>query len=122
MERGTQDGAHYFPTDPQAAAQFELLADELGGTEVLRPQQAMLLADLVRADALKEMLRADIAARGIGGEARNGRQHYWKENKSVSTLMKLMDQQRRTMQALGLIAREAARPRGDEDDDDFDQF
>lgn len=117
-----QDGSQYFPDDERAAKQFDLLAEELGGSDALRPQQAMLLADLVRGDALKELLRRDIEQRGLGGEARNGRQHYWRENKSVSTLMKLMDQQRRTMQALGLIAREAVRSRGDEDEDDFDQF
>lgn len=123
MDNIIQDGALYFPEDEAAARRFDMLAEELGGCDVLRPQQGMLLADLVRDEDLKEQLRADIVKRGVGGEARNGSQRYWRENKSVTTLMKLMDQQRRTMQALGLIAKEINQPKGDEDDDDgFDRF
>lgn len=119
----TRDGACYFPDDADAAAKFDLLADELGGTETLRPQQAMMLADLVRSEDLKERLRTDIVTRGVGGEVWNGRQRYFKENKSVTTYMKLMELQRRTMQTLGLIAKDTNQPKGDEDEDDgFDRF
>lgn len=117
----TSDGARYFPDDADMAARFDALADALGG-EDLRPQHAMLIADLVRSERLKERLSADIAQRGIGGEARNGTQRYWKDNKSVTQLIKLMDQQRRTMMALGLIARESSQPRAESDGDDFDDL
>ena len=123
MEREALDGARFFPDNPQAAGEFDMLAEEIGGPDTLRIQQAMLLADLVRGNALKAMLQADIASRGIGEEARNGRQKYYRENKSVTTLMKIMDQQRRTMQALGLIARDGGRSRKDDaEGDDFEDF
>lgn len=121
-EKVLQCGRIHFPNNENAAARFDLLAEELGGCETLRPQQAILLADLVRADELKEKLIADIEKRGIGSEALNGRQRYWRENKSVSTLMKLMDQQRRTMQTLGLIAKELNLAKTDDDEDEFDRF
>lgn len=93
------------------------------GGENLRPQHAIMLADIVRGESLKEQLRADIAKRGMGEMAKNGRQTYWRENKSVATLMKLMDQQRRTLQALGLIAKDKNQPVTDDDEDDgFDRF
>lgn len=117
-----RDGAAYFPDDADAAAQFDMLAEELGGVDVLRPQQAMLLADMVRSESVKNRLREDIMNRGVGSEVWNGRQRYWKDNKSVTTYMKLIDQQRRTMQVLGLIAKDKDQPKDDEDDDGFDRF
>lgn len=117
-----ETGARYFPDDPAAAQRFDQLANEMGG-ENLRPQHAIMLADIVRGESLKEQLRADIAKRGMGEMAKNGRQTYWRENKSVATLMKLMDQQRRTLQALGLIAKDKNQPVTDDDEDDgFDRF
>ena len=114
----------YFPDDAAAAARFETLAEEmLCGDGTLRPQHAVLIANVVRSEYLAEKLRNDIEKRGMGEMARNGRQSYWRENKSVGTLMKLMEQQRRTLQALGLIARGKDQS-GDADDDDgdFDKF
>ena len=114
----------YFPDDAAAAARFETLAAEmLCGDGTLRPQHAVLIANVVRSEYLAEKLRNDIEKRGMGEMARNGRQSYWRENKSVGTLMKLMEQQRRTLQALGLIARGKDQS-GDADDDDgdFDKF
>ena len=95
----------------------------LCGDGTLRPQHAVLIANVVRSEYLAEKLRNDIEKRGMGEMARNGRQSYWRENKSVGTLMKLMEQQRRTLQALGLIARGKDQS-GDADDDDgdFDKF
>ena len=115
-------GAEYFPTDAAAAARFDALAEELGGPDAVRPQQAMLLADVVRGEALKAKLWEDIERRGVGSEVRNGSQRQWRENKSISTQMKLADQQRRIMMALGLIAREKDQPKSDDGDgeDDFD--
>ena len=117
-----QTGAAYFPNDVRAAEQFDALAEQLGGPDVLRPQQAILIADIVRNEGIKDKLRADIEVRGLGVSERNGRQTYWRENKSVSLLMKIVDQQRRTMQALGLIARAEKDQPEQPDDGDFDKF
>ena len=122
-ENRCQTGKDYFPGNENAAQRFDALVEELGGFDTLRPQHAILIADVVRNEDLKQQLREDIAKRGLGEMARNGRQTYWRENKSVSMLMKLTDQQRRTMQALGLIAKQKDQPEDPENDDgDFDNF
>lgn len=121
MDENTSMGAAYFPTDESMAARFDALVNELGGPDAVRPQQAMLIADIVRGEALKDKLWGDIEKRGVGETVRNGSQRQWRENKSISTQMKLADQQRRIMMALGLIAREKDQPKNDGDDeDDFD--
>ena len=114
-------GEKYFPENPDAAQRFNDLAQELGGEDALRPQQIILIADIVRGEALKDKLWADIEKRGVGSEVRNGSQRQWRENKSITTQMKLADQQRRIMMALGLIAREKDQPKSDDgESDDFD--
>ena len=121
MDRESNTGKTYFPDDDLAASRFDDLAAELGCSESLRPQHAIMIADVVRNEKLKEQLNADIARRGLGEMVRNGRQSYWRENKSLSMLIKLADQQRRSMQALGLIAKTKDRAEGN-DGDDFDDF
>ncbi len=121
-ENANSIGKGFFPDDELAASRFDALAAELGDPENLRPQHAIMIADVVRNEKLKEQLNADIAKRGLGEMARNGRQSYWRENKSVSQLMKLVDQQRRTMQALGLIAKQKDQSSESDDGDDFDDF
>ena len=44
----------------------------------------MLVADIARAEQIKQQLLDDIAKRGIGQERSNGRQKYWQENRSVA--------------------------------------
>lgn len=112
-------GAEWFPNDETAAARFNDLAEELGGPDTIRPQQAILIAEIVRAEALKAKLWEDIEKRGVGSEVRNGSQRQWRENKSISTQIKLAGEQRRNMMALGLIAREKDQPKnsGDEEDE-----
>ena len=112
-------GAEHFPNDPIAAERFNALVEELGGPDAIRPQQAILIADVVRSEAMKAKLWEDIEKRGVGSEVRNGSQRQWRENKSISTHIKLAGEQRRNMMALGLIAREKDQPKtnGDEDDD-----
>ncbi len=110
-------GTNYFPEDEAAAKRFDQLADEVVGDGDLRPQHGILIANIVRGEFLAEKLKADIDKRGMGETARNGRQTYWRENKSVNALMKLMEQQRRTLQALGLIAKSSTGANADDDDD-----
>ena len=123
FESATAIGSTYFPEDADAARRFDQLADEVVGDGDLRPQHGILIANIVRGEYLAEKLKADIDKRGMGETARNGRQTYWRENKSVNALMKLMEQQRRTLQALGLIARSSTGVSADDDDDgDFEKF
>ena len=111
-------GTRYFPDSEVYAARFDELVEELGGANAIRPQQALLIADIVRAEALKAKLWEDIEKRGVGETVRNGSQKQWRENKSISTQMKLADQQRRIMMSLGLIAREKDQLKIEADDDD----
>lgn len=123
VSMGLDNGKAYFPEDERAAAQFDALVEQLGGPDVLRPQQAIMIRDIVENEQLKEQLRSDIRERGLGRKESNGRQSYWRENKSVALLMKLNEQQRRTLQALGLITRQGGNGQPDTDDgDDFDAF
>lgn len=121
-ERPVQCGETIFPEDARAAERFDALADQMGGADALRPQDAILIADLVRNEELKEQLRRDIQKRGVGEMVRNGRQSYWRDNKSMSLMLKLADQQRRTLQALGLIAKPRDQSDSMDDDDGFDEF
>ena len=115
-------GIDFFPGDPREAEIFDRLAEELA-TEEISPQQGILLADIVRGEALKEKLAADIWDKGVASTVYNGRQSFRKENKSLSTLLKLQDQQRRTMQTLGLIGKSAeTSDPAVQDEDDFDEF
>ncbi len=116
------DGRTYFPDDQLAAERFDALARELTSEE-LAPQQAILIADLVRNEQLKDRLMADIAERGVEVRYYNGRNTLKRDNKSITALNKVQDQSRRTMMALGLIAREQPRPADDDgDEDDFNDF
>lgn len=120
----TTMGAIYFPEDERAALRFDRLVDELGGEEAVAPQQAILISDLVRNEQLKDKLWKDIQERGVEIRYSNGRQTLKRDNKSISMMQKVQDQSRRTMMALGLIAREkptAADDDGD-DDDGFSDF
>lgn len=81
----------------------------------------MLVADIAYAEQIKEMLQADIAARGIGREQRNGRQTYWQDNKSLAHLRAYSEQQRKHLSELRLTP---ARRRAEQVEilDDFDSF
>lgn len=114
-------GYAWFPGNDEAAGRFDSLVEELGGPDSVRPQQIILIADIVRGEMLKAKLWENIEKRGVGEEVRNGSQRQWRENKSIATQMKINDQQRRIMMSLGLIAREKDQPKdNDADGDDFD--
>lgn len=80
-----------------------------------------IVADIAYAEQVKEMLQADIAARGIGCERRNGRQIYWQDNKSLAHYRAYAEQQRKQLGELRLtpVRRKAAAVMIE---DDFDQF
>lgn len=62
----------------------------------------MLVADIARAEQIKQALIADVNERGIGSERSNGRQKYWQENKSVAQVRAYAEQQRKHLSELRL--------------------
>lgn len=109
-------------TDERARHMYDSLCDACERREdgMTDPDQ-MLVADIAYAEQVKGLLMADIAARGIGKEQRNGRQTYWQDNKSLAHYRMYSDQQRKHLSELKLTpARRKAEPI--EIDDDFDSF
>lgn len=78
----------------------------------------MLVADIARAEQIKQALLEDIAHRGIGQERSNGRQKYWQENRSVTQARAYAEQQRKHLSELRLTpnSRKAAPVMYDQDD------
>lgn len=109
-------------TDEKARDMYDYLCDACdqrpGG--MTDPDQ-MLVADVAYAEQIKQRLMDDIAVRGIGKEARNGRQTYWAENKSLAQLRAYCEQQRKQLAELRLTpnARKAAKM---DINDEFDDF
>ena len=65
------------------------------------PEQ-WLVADVARAEQIKQALIADIGERGVGQERWNGRQKYYQENKSVAQVRACAEQQRKHLAELRL--------------------
>ena len=81
----------------------------------------MLVADIARAEQIKQQLLDDIAKRGIGQERSNGRQKYWQENRSVAQVRAYAEQQRKHLSELRLTpnSRKAASVLMDDEFADF---
>lgn len=109
-------------TEKNAVNMYEALcaACEMREGGMTDPDQ-MLVADIARAEQIKQMLIADIDARGIGGEHYNGRQRYWQENKSVAQVRAYAEQQRKHLSELRLTpnSRKAAPVMLDDEFGDF---
>ena len=109
-------------TDEKARHVYDYLCDACekrpGGMQ--DPDQ-MLVADIAYAEQVKQILMDDIALRGIGKEARNGRQTYWQDNKSLAHLRAYCEGQRKHLSELRLTPN--GRKAADVPiDDDFDSF
>ena len=115
--------AHYEKiTDEKARKVYEYLCDACdkrpGG---ITDADQMLVADYAFAEQVKGVLMDDIALRGIGREARNGRQTYWQDNKSLAHLRAYCEGQRKHLSELRLTPN--GRKAADVPiDDDFDSF
>ncbi len=109
-------------TDEKARHMYDYLCDACEKREDgLSDPDQMLIADVAYAEQIKEMLKRDIAARGIGQERLNGRQRYWQDNKSLAHFRAYADQQRKHLSELKLTpARRQAEQV--EISDDFDDF
>ena len=109
-------------TDPEARRMYNRLCDACEKREGgMTDADQMMVGDVAYAEQLKQMLIADVAARGIGQERRNGRQVYWQENKSPAQIRAISEQQRKHLAELKLTPakRQAAAV---EINDDFDSF
>ena len=84
------------------------------GTKLIR------ICDYVRLEKIKGQLSRDIEERGVGRTETNGRQRYWKDNKSMSLLLKYMSQQQSILKSLGLGGAEPGVDMDEDDDDGFD--
>lgn len=109
-------------TDPKARKMYDTLTEACeqrpGG--MTDPDQ-MLIGDVAYLEQIKELLREDIAKRGIGQERSNGRQRYWADNKSLAHYRSSCESQRKLMAELRLTpnARKAEQVVVN---DDFDEF
>lgn len=109
-------------TDPLARKMYNRLCDacERRQEGMTDPDQ-MLVADIAYAEQMKQALMKDIEERGLGKEYSNGRQRYYRENRSPAQIRAFSEQQRKHMAELRLTpgGRKAATV---ELDDDFDRF
>lgn len=111
--------------DPAASALYrELCAQVERRKGCVETTDAVRLMDYIRLEQLKARASEDIAARGLGRMENNGRQRYWKDNKSATLILKYMDQQSKILKALGLGGVDAGAEDGGDGDagDDFDSI
>lgn len=88
---------------PGAEALYDALCQEYENQYGPASDSAQqIIYDIVQMDITKQKLLDDIRDRGVVEEFRNGRQHFWRENKSIQAARALMDQQRRHLSELKL--------------------
>lgn len=108
-------------TDESARALYESLIAEcerVHGDVSLGAQQ--IIGDIAMMEQEKLRLYEDVAKRGVTERVRNGKQDFYRENKSITAARALADQQRRHLAELKLT------PSSRKDEivggDDFDTF
>lgn len=125
-ENLTAGGKNTFSDDTELAGLYCELCSELEQRmgRSAEPSEVVRLTDYVRLERLKRLADADIASRGMGRTETNGRQRYWKDNKSCVLILKYMEQQAKILKALGLTGSETEADGGGDDDavDDFDSI
>lgn len=76
-----------------------------------------IIGDIAVMEQTKRELNADVAKRGAMEEFKNGRQHFWRENKAIQAARALAEQQRKHLNELKLTpASQRADPANAEDD------
>ncbi len=82
-----------------------------------------IVAQIAELERIAELARQDIADKGLRDKYRNGRQIVERENKSISTIQRCIEQQRKLMSELRITpaSRRTSR-QGSMFDDDFDTF
>lgn len=109
--------------DERARRMYDYLCDACekrdGG---MQGADQLLIGDVAYMEQVKNLLRESIREKGIGKEARNGRQTYFAENKSLQQFRSYCDQQRKLLAELKLTpaGRKAATGPVDDEFDSFD--
>ena len=109
-------------TDKRARHMYDRLCDACEKRpDGMTDADQMMVADVAYAEQIKQLLMDDIEQRGLGEECRNGRQKYWRDNKSPAQLRAYTEQQRKHLAELKLTPckRQAA---AIEIDDEFESF
>lgn len=107
--------------DEGARALYESLCGEcerVHGSVSLGAQN--IIGDIAMMEQEKRRLYEDVAARGVNERVKNGKQDFYRENKSIAGARALADQQRRHLNELKLTP--ASQQAGPPEGDDFDAF
>lgn len=82
-----------------------------------------IVAQIAELERIAELAREDINTRGLRDKYRNGRQIVERDNKSIATIQRCIEQQRKLMSELRITpaSRKTTR-QGSMFDDDFDTF
>lgn len=108
-------------TDTHARALYENLCREcaqIHGSVSLGAQS--IIGDIAMMEQEKRRLYEDVAQRGVSERVRNGKQDFYRENKSIAGARALADQQRRHLSELKLTP--ASQKTVSAGADDFEEF
>ena len=107
--------------DDHARALYENLCAEcekVHGSLSLGAQS--IIGDIAMMEQEKRRLYEDIAKRGVNEHVKNGKQNYYRENKSIPAARALADQQRRHLSELKLTP--ASQKDASSGSDEFDAY
>lgn len=91
--------------------------------EGIDPAAQHIIAQIAELERIAELAREDIAAKGLRDKYRNGRQVVDRENKSINTIQRCIEQQRKLMSELRITpASRKTVQQGSMFDDSFDAF
>ena len=109
-------------TDEHAIALYDRLCTEYERQYGALPEGAQhIIGDVAVMEQTKRALYADVAQRGVTEHYRNGRQEFWRENKSIQAARALAEQQRKHLNELELTpASQKINPEAV--DDDFNSY
>lgn len=87
------------------------------------PAAQHIVAQIAELERIAELAREDIRQKGIRDKYRNGRQIVDRENKSINTIQRCIEQQRKLMSELRITpASRKTAQQGSIFDDNFDSF
>lgn len=88
--------------DPEAKKLFKILVTELEKEDKLNDQTILIVDNMVLLEQLKQQHHTDIQERGVVEHFINGSQEFFRENKSVDKILKIVEQQRKLQAELKL--------------------
>ena len=103
MDEGMKERHFELITDEHARALYENLCAECARVHgALSLGAQSIVGDIAMMEQEKRRLYEDIAHRGINERVKNGKQDFYRENKSISAARALADQQRKHLNELKL--------------------